>query len=82
MPWVGLERRLSDSFRALVVIVEELPLGPRIHTGAYYHLQKQFKVYNALFWLSWAPGTHVVYIHICRQNTHTHKININFLKNI
>lgn len=31
------------------------------------------------FWPPQTPGTHVVHIHICRQNTHTHsqKMKIN-----
>ena len=27
-----------------------------------------------LFWPPQVPGTHVAYIHTCRQDTHTHKL--------
>lgn len=30
---------------------------------------------DTYFWPPQTPGTHVVHIHICRQNTHTHKKN-------
>ena len=28
---------------------------------------------NALSWFLWAPGTHVIHRHTCKQNIHTHK---------
>jgi hypothetical protein len=35
-------------------------------------------IHNSQAWISyspWAPGTHMVHIHVCKQNSHTHKIN-------
>jgi hypothetical protein len=39
------------------------------------------RVSGALFWPFQVPDLHVVYIHTCRQNTHTHKI-INIIKSL
>lgn len=32
-----------------------------------------FKGSDVRLWPPWAPGTHMVHIHTCRQNTHTYK---------
>lgn len=34
---------------------------------------------DAIFWLPWAPGTHMVHVHTRRQSTHTYKIKQNNL---
>lgn len=31
---------------------------------------------DALFRLPWVPGTHMVHIYLCRQNSHRHKMKI------
>lgn len=44
--------------------------------GSGFYFQHSSSKENHLthfFWPPWAPGTHVVYIQIYRQNTHTHQ---------
>lgn len=36
---------------------------------------------DTFFWPVWVPGMHSMHRHIWRQNTHSHKIKINLVKN-
>lgn len=40
------------------------------------------KGFSTLFWPLCVPDMYVVYLHICRQNTHTYKIKISTFLNI
>jgi hypothetical protein len=48
--------------------------GPRF-SSQHPHSGSQPSNYrsNAIFWPLWAPDMHMVHIHTCKQNTHTHK---------
>jgi hypothetical protein len=41
---------------------------PQHHMVAYNYLQFHFQ---EIFWPLWVPGTQMMYIHTCRQNTNT-----------
>lgn len=59
--------------RALTPLAEDpisVPSTPMVAQNIYNSSPKES---DALFQSQGAPGTYIVHIHICRQNTHTYK---------
>lgn len=65
---------MAQCFKVPAALVEDLDKVPSILIGAHNDLNSSTMGSSALFWLQRVPGIHVVHIHTCMQNIHTHKI--------
>jgi hypothetical protein len=73
---------MAQWLRALAALPGDLGLISSTHMVD-RHCNSSPKRYFAFFWMLWAPGTHLVPIHIYRKtHTHTHSMHIFFNWNI
>lgn len=67
---------MASRLRALVAFAEGVGQIPYTHMVTHNHPKPQFRGIQRPFLTSSTSGTHVVYTQKCRQNIHTHKINL------
>lgn len=65
--------RMSQQFRALTSLANDLSSNPSTHMEAHNHARMKFKRLWCPLWSLW-HCTHVVHKHTCGQSTHEHKI--------
>ena len=65
---------IAQQLRAHNLLERIYALSPaRTHVVSYNHLELQFQEFHIFFWLVGASNTCTMHIHMCRQNTYTHK---------
>lgn len=71
---------MAQQLAALAAVAEDVGDSQCLHSGSHI-CNSSFKGSNALFWPSQEPVMQVGHRHMCKQNTHTHKIKTKPIKN-
>lgn len=68
--WRG-EREDGSAVKSIGILPEDLGSVPNTCMVAHSSSHSSSRRPNTFFWALQVPGTHVVYRHVCRWNTHT-----------
>lgn len=69
--WIGSPA--IECMHSLTALAADLSSIPSTYITAHNCLNLSSRGSDSHSWPLWAPGTQIVHIHACRQNTHTHK---------